>query len=199
MRKFALLTLLLLTACAPHLLAAQPRGKVVATYPAPAPAYPQSACTATLELAVTDVAEREAALAEIATQYGGYTGKVTAWYEEGRRHSAVSLYVPAYAFRDARAEVRALGTVLDEWGSVSPCRARFGYAQIAVYLHPRTTAGNPPPRPLRTLQSAWHVTLTLLGYLLDALIWLTVVGGPLALLAWGVYTLYRKLHRGVGS
>ncbi len=196
MRKFALFALFLLTACSPHLIAAQPREKAIATYPAPV--YPQSTCTATLELGVTDVAESEAALAEIAAQHNGYVQEATAWYENDQRHSAVTLRIPAYAFQAARTEVRALGRVRDEWGQASPCRPGTGYAQITVYLHPKS-GGSPPSRPLRTLQRAWGVTLTLFGYLLDALIWLTVVGGPIALLAWGAYTLYRKIRRGAGS
>ncbi|GAB4521215.1 MAG: hypothetical protein Fur0018_01480 [Anaerolineales bacterium] len=191
MRKFALFTLFLLTACAPHLIAAQPREKAIATYPAPV--YPQSTCAVTLELAVADVPASEAALAKIAARYDGYVQDVSTWYENGQRHSAVTLDVPAYAFQAARTDVRSLGSLLNEWGGASPCRTNSGYAQITAYLHPHTDE-TPPSRPLRTLQSAWRVTRTLFGYLLDALIWLTVVGGPIALLAWGAYTLYRKIR-----
>jgi hypothetical protein len=50
-------------------------------------------------------------------------------------------------------------------------------------------------QPLVTLAKAWDVFLYIFGFILDVLIWVTVVGGPFLLIGWIVLKLIRRRQR----
>ena len=90
-----------------------------------------------------------------------------------------------------------LGKLSGEWISselVSPGSGTTDkYSQITIYLHPRETR---LPKisllnfhPLRTIEKAWGVFVSIFGFLLDIFIWVIVVVGPFVLIGLGAKRL----------
>lgn len=181
--------------------------KQIAAFPQEAPiaTYPRSPETlviyhATLDLEVNDV-ERAAERAKaIAFELNGYLVSAQSWYQEGDKHTTVVLAVPASHFETARGDLLRLGSLAGEWVSSEPVTPGTqpweNYSQITIYLHPQEGGlphiSLPKWRPLRTLERAWDVFLAIFGFLLDVVIWVTVVAGPFILIGWGIRKLIRR-------
>jgi hypothetical protein len=141
-------------------------------------------------------AERAIRLTE---DYGGYLVDSQSWWVDGEQQVRLSLRVPAVNFDKLYNSLQRLGTVTSEhiygrWdGSGDGWRVS---SQITLLLRdnspdwPHISLGN--WHLMDTLQQAWHVSTSLFGFLLDALIWALVVVGPFVLIGLGVRKLYLK-------
>jgi len=149
---------------------------------------------ATLDLEVSNVEKVTERAKEIAFEQNGYLVSAQSWYRDGEKHSTVVLAVPVQRFDRTRDDLLGLGTLVGEWISTELVSAENGwpdtYSQITVYLHPKESGfpeiSLPHWRPIRTFEKAWAVLTTIFGFLLDILIWITVVVGPFILIGWGV-------------
>ena len=203
-RLFTLLVFvsLALSACAPE---ATPQ--MIASYPSQggsqeySPPHAEYVYDGYLELEVRNIdsaAERAEALA---ADYGGYLEYSQSWRSDGSRHASLVLAVPPRSFEALLDRLAGLGTPLSQnitgqWVDVG--RQWVVYSEITLQLHqkspswPSISIGD--WQPLRTLQQALGVSATIFGFILDVVIWIVIVVGPFALLAWGLRRVYQKLR-----
>lgn len=177
---------------------------------APIATYPRASETlviynATLDIEVNNVERASERAREIAFELNGYLVSAQSWYQEGEKHTTVVLAVPARNFEAAYDDLLRLGNLSGEWIAselVAPDTNQWeSYSQITVYLHPKAgylpSVALPQIRPVRTLERAWQVFLTIFGFLLDVVIWVAVVAGPFVLIGWGIRKLimsWQKFH-----
>jgi hypothetical protein len=197
----------LLSACAgsasPKLIASQKTENPIAAFPLANSPPTEVIYTTTIELEVNKVDKANGRVREIAYQQGGYMSESQSWYQDGEEHVMLELVVPVYRFETVHNLLLDLGDVKNErlFGKlVEPGDyPRQDYTHIVVFLHPKTSTGLwqhlPDWRPLRTLTQAWEVFLSISGFILDVAIWLVVVVGPFALIAWGIRRLFRRWKR----
>lgn len=199
-RLFLGLVLFVLTACAPsaapRLIGAAPRSS--------APAAP-IVYTGYLTLAAADVDAAADRAARLAESYSGYLVEAHTWTAGDGRRATVTLAVPVPNFDALRQALLGLGTFVEETVSSQPRpigRDDWNtYTQIVLTLQPAAAAWNPPPLPdtgwdpARTLSRAFGVSAAILGFLADLVIWVIVVAGPLVLLGWGAWALWRRGRR----
>lgn len=176
----------------------------IASYPKEEPiaVYPRSSgnlvvYNATLDLEVSNVERATERAKEVAFEQGGYLINVNSWYRDGEKHTTVVLAVPVHRFDSTRDDLLRLGKLAGEWISSELVPIGMGepdtYSQITVYLHPKDSAlpeiSLPKWRPVRTFEKAWVVFVSIFGFLLDIVIWVTVVAGPFLLIGWGIRRL----------
>jgi hypothetical protein len=193
----------LLTACAapvgPIQVASFPLVTPIAKYP-PDPILYRSY----IEVLVSDVDRAAETAAYRATANNGYLVSSDSWYADGRKVISMELAVPTYNFENLRQDLLSLGQVVNESLSGQPANPPpynhpVGYSQITLQLRPvgyyvPPPVVPPPPawRPVRTLQQAFSVFLTIFGFLTDILIWVVVVAGPFLLIGLGISLIIRK-------
>ncbi len=188
----------LLTACAasvgPIQVASFPLVTPIAKYP-PDPILYRSY----IEVLVSDVDRAAETAAYRATANNGYLVSSDSWYADGRKVISMELAVPTYNFENLRQDLLSLGQVVNESLSGQPANPPpynqpIGYSQITLQLRPAGHYVPPPPawRPVRTLQQAFSVFLTIFGFLTDILIWVVVVAGPFLLIGLGIGLIIRK-------
>jgi hypothetical protein len=174
----------------PEQIATFPREEPIAVYPRIL--ENMVVYNATLDLEVSDVERVTERAKEIAFEQNGYLVSAQSWYRDGERHSTVVLAIPVLRFNHTRDDLLRLGTLNGEWISTELVsienRKPDAYSQITLYLHPRESCFSeislPKLRPVRTFEKAWAVLTTIFGFLLDILIWITVVAGPFILIGW---------------
>ena len=191
----------LLTSCAasagPVQVAAFPRLTPIAKFP-PDPILYRTY----IEILVSDVDRAAETAAYRASANNGYLVSSNSWYTDGRKVISMELAVPTYNFENLRRDLLSLGQVVNESLSGQPANPSppdnlVGYSQITLQLNP-TGYYLPPPveppgwHPLRTLQSAFSVFLSIFGFLTDILIWVVVVAGPFLLVGLGIGLIIRK-------
>jgi hypothetical protein len=192
----------------------------IATYPAEAPPatpapiarepYPRDQIVvrnAYLEFEVNDVDAAAGRVAALAYEHGGYPVTTQSWVQDGRQVTTVTLAVPAGRFDELRRRLLDLGTLITERtssetvpndeSSSDRSRAYPPYTQVTVLLRPAavsfvTTNGW---NPARTFERAFGVVASIFQVVADVLIWVIVVGGPFALVGWGVWALLRRVRR----
>lgn len=201
----------LLSACAgsasPKLIASQKADQPIATFPLADSPPTTVIYTTTIDLEVAKVDKANRRVMEITYQQGGYVSESQSWHQDDEEHIMLELVVPAYRFETVRSELLSLGTVKNErlFGKLAEPGnyPRQDYTHIIVFLHPKIYGEFLPDlldwRPLRTLTQAWEVFLGIFGFLLDVVIWLVVVVGPFALIAWGIRRLIRQWRRAAGK
>jgi len=188
----------LLTACAasvsPIQVASFPLVTPIAKYP-PDPILYRSY----IEVLVSDVDRAAETAAYRATANNGYLVSSDSWYADGRKVISMELAVPTYNFENLRQDLLNLGQVVNESLSGQPANPPpynqpIGYSQITLQLRPAGQYVPPPPawRPVRTLQQAFSVFLTIFGFLTDILIWVVVVAGPFLLIGLGIGLIIRR-------
>lgn len=188
----------LLTACAasvgPIQVASFPQVTPIAKYP-PDPILYRSY----IEVLVSDVDRAAETAAYRATANNGYLVSSDSWYADGRKVISMELAVPTYNFENLRQDLLSLGQVVNESLSGQPVNPPpynqpIGYSQITLQLRPADHYVPPPPawRPVRTLQQAFSVFLTIFGFLTDILIWVVVVAGPFLLIGLGIGLIIRR-------
>jgi hypothetical protein len=195
---------LLVAGCAgalsPLQIAAHPRPTPIAVYPP----YPDVVYRAVIELIVSDVDYSAERAAQLAYDHGGYLSSSTVWYSNGQKFITSELAVPGYNFESLRAALIALGQLDGEKtiGQELDPTHYDGYTKYAnVTLHLKSAGYKFPPvtssgwDPLRTLQRAFDVFLTIFGFIVDILIWIVVVAGPFILIGLAGWWLFRRIAR----
>ena len=197
-------------AATPQLIGSYPReaesGAALPEYTAP-PANLLVVYSANLELEVRDVdaAARSAQL--LAQDYGGYLAASRSWRSDGRKYTTLTLAVPVAYFDRVYDGVRGLGTVIHESvsGDLTPA-GRYEdewntYTHITLSLRPEAPLVSLPAvsgggwNPARTFVRAFSVAAVVFRVVVDLLIWVVVLGSPVALVAWAVRAAWRKLKR----
>jgi len=153
--------------------------------------------SATLDMEVSNVERAADRAREIAFEQGGYLVSTQSWYRDGEKHTTLVLTVPAFRFDQTKDDLLRLGNLIGEWISSElgfpGNNTRETYTQITIYLHPKESVFSefslPKWRPVRTLEKAWGVFVSIFGFLLDVIIWVVVVAGPFILIGWGVKRL----------
>ncbi len=212
------LLVLTLAACAgqatPQRIGSYPRGG------APAPAVPETIphyppappnllviYNATLELEVSEVDAAARRATQLAYDYGGYLVSSQAWFQGEQKHATLTVAVPATRFEPARRALLDLGLLLRE--TVSGELTYGGGAGWATFSH-LTLQLRPAPdpftlprprlpaagwNPARTFERAFAVFAGIFSFLVDALIWATVVIGPFVLVGLGLRAVVRRVWR----
>jgi hypothetical protein len=206
----ALLAALALAACSgstPQLIGSYPKGGGAAPTRIPPPAdhlvvYDDYLA---LEVSDTDAAARRAA--QLAYDHGGYVVSSQAWFQDGRKHFTLTLAVPAARFDSVRAALLRLGALVTENVSGERASTAHGanewntFSHMTVQLRPRPSAAALPSLPstgwdpARTFERAFGVFASIFTFLVDVVIWATVVVGPFALMGMGARALARRLKR----
>ena len=173
----------------PQMIASYPKN--VADYPPP-PVPARIVYDASLTVEVTNPEKSADRAADLTYQHDGYLSNSQSWYQEGKACVTVVLAVPTINFDELLWHLRDLGTVLSDEVtsrlSYDPPSGWTEYSQITVKFILRTvykpSIHTSSWRPLRTLERALGVSLSILGFLVDVVIWVVVVLGPLVCLVW---------------
>jgi hypothetical protein len=199
-RRLLLLTLfsvcLVLAACsqAPELIAAYP---VSGTSHQNSPHADPYHYEAVISMDVRDVDDAEESIARLAQDFNGYmTGTSSYWVGE-QKYSDLTLELPFNRYNDFRQALDRIGDVTHERLSsyTSYSSGSWDDTRVTISLSPNQETPIKLPsgwRPLTTLESAFQVFLTVFGFIVDILIWIVVVAGPFALLAWIIVRIVRR-------
>ncbi len=192
------LTLVSCTVTSPVQIASSPSLTPIAKFPPDPMLYHDE-----LQIVVADIEQAAENAAYRASVYGGYVAKSFDWYTDGRKIITQEIAVPTINFEYLRNDLKGLGQVIHENMTGQPVNPGWdeaypGYSHITLQL--RSSARYFPPvtvnptnlRPIRTLQRAFSVFLSIFGFLLDILIWVLVVGGPFLLIGLGIRVILRK-------
>ncbi len=191
-----------LTACS---TLATPRQ--IATYPLSTPyAQPGMAWVydTYLDLEVTDVEEAAEKAIHLTYLAGGLLLETRAWQQGGSEHTTLVLAAPVSRSEALRSALLELGTPLQEQLS-SRIISRSSedpnaFAYFTVHLQERggrlIAISTNSWRPMRTLARAWSVFVSIFGFLVDVLIWVTVIPGPFILIGLVVWFIIRRYGSG---
>lgn len=161
-----------------------------------------------LELEVSDTDWAADRAKQYAYDHGGYLVSSQSWYRDGRRHYTLTLAVPVARFESLRGDLLSLGTLLNESvsGDLEPVgEGESGwntYSHITVQLRPAAASISLPPvstggwNPARTFGQAFGVFASIFTFLVDAVIWVTVVIGPFVLMGLGIRSLIKRWRKG---
>jgi hypothetical protein len=139
-----------------------------------------------------------------AAEYGGYLSASNLWTANGHTYATLTFALPAGNYDQALTAFKRLGSINREQVSgklYSPYSGQTGWdytSHITLNLSQRfetvewPSLDIPDARPMRTLSAAFGVLVTLLGFLLDVAIWVTVVVGPFVFVGWGARKLWGK-------
>jgi hypothetical protein len=151
-----------------------------------------------------DVRDPETAAAKanrIAEDYGGYLANSYTSFSNGGATITLELRIPPHNFESARRSFRTLGvlvreTVTGEWEDERPGWEQ--YAQFTLFFRRKTSTFSLPQtidwHPGDTLLQALEISIRLLGFVVDLLIWIVVILGPFALIGWVVAWLLRRMQ-----
>ena len=210
LRKIALTLLMapMLFGCSaqgPRLIAAYPGGDQPAAIEQAWPPLLEFRLVyyAFLVLEVRDLDRAVSKAEAMAYEQDGYLLRSDAWDRDGRKQVTLVFALPMPNFEEFRKSLSDLGRlqterVWGEWVRSGP-GALPNYAEVTVQLLARGIAGVGLPldgwNPGRTFGRAFDVFLAIFGTLADVLIWIGVVIGPFALLAWLGWRLALRLRR----
>jgi hypothetical protein len=140
---------------------------------------------------------------ECVDDFGGYLVGSQSWTQAGQQHVQLVLAVPAPNYAALHQAILDLGTLQSEQVSGQWESSRYGgdwnvYSEVTVTFHPHlsvrpvfvTTGWS----PVRTLERAWSVFVRIFAFLVDSLIWITVLVGPFILMGLGLWAVIRKLR-----
>jgi hypothetical protein len=198
---------LVLTACGsgatPQLIGAHPKQSASTTGYAP-PAHLLVVYTSHLTLEVADVSRAAEAATRLAYDHGGYLVSSHTWYQDGRKHTTLTLAVPVPQFDALRNALLGLGTLVGETVSGEPKPIRGDdwrtFSHITLHLQPAPSAFSLPKLPVtgwdpaRTFERAFGVFAAIFTFLVDIVIWATVVVGPFVLMGLGLRALARRMR-----
>ncbi len=156
------------------------------------------------ELKVWDVDRTAEEAAQLAYNYGGYLYSSQSWYSDNHKATTLQLAVPTANFDSLLNALHNLGELVSEnvsgeWVDQSYNGYPQQYSTITLQLRsgslslpePETPGWN----PLRTLQKAFGVFVTIFGFLADILIWVLVVGGPFVLVGLGIGWIVKRSRK----
>jgi hypothetical protein len=159
--------------------------------------------SAYLEITVTNTQSAAERAEQWAYDCGGFLSSSQFFEQDGKIYSILVIQIPSREFDPFRERLLRLGRLENErvdgkWVDTDHSGWE-SYSQVILSLEPAGfdwPAVQPPSwRPLRTLEHALQVSLSILGFLVDVLIWVVVVAGPFVLLGWGLKKLIPRLHR----
>ena len=194
-----------LSACAgsatPQLIAAHPVD-AIATYVPPGRGS-VVIYDAYLGLRVANVGAAAAKAEELAYAYGGYVQVGQSWYGGEKPQVTLTLAVPVAAYDSLYGALLRLGTLEhervtgslvspgdpDPWNYFSSITLHFSEAEPAWRWPTLPSLGW---SPFSTFRAAFGVFAAIFTYLLDIVIWVTVVLGPFVLLGLGLRALVRR-------
>jgi hypothetical protein len=196
--------LLSLVACSgasdPQLIAAYPSNANPKDQPASAEQFVYDAF---MELEVWNPEAAAERAEERAYDCGGYLVSAQSWTQAGQKHIQLVLAVPAPNYEALHQAIQDLGALQSEHVSGQWVSSRYGsdwsvYSEITVTFHPKSSSrpviAASGWNPVRTLERAWRVFVTVFSFLVDVLIWVTVLVGPFILMGLGLRVIIRKLR-----
>ena len=182
----------------PQLIGAYPKTTSV-------PPPPNIVYNSSLTLEVYDPASSADRVIQIAYDNGGYLTDSETWSVGNDQYFTLTLAVPAAQFSATREAILKLGTLTNE--TVSSDWTYSGrsdeYSVLIVSLRPtKPSLPRPIPfhlgwNPVNTFASAFGVFATIFTFLVDAVIWVTVVLGPFVLMGLGLRAVVQRLRRRV--
>jgi hypothetical protein len=142
---------------------------------------------------VSDLAWATGRARELAASYGAsLTGQQT-WSTMDHKLALLTLLVPASNLNSLRVRLLDLGTPLRDDLLGNPAYNRLGTCQVSLTLIEK------PARlpkinwhPILTLKHALSLSLSIISFLGDAIIWIAVVAGPLVLMGLGLRSLLQR-------
>jgi len=214
LRWIAMAAALAVTACGaagatPQLIGAHPRDAGASAPPAGHRAPPEHLLVvydAYLDLEVADTGTAARQATQLAYDYGGYVVSSQSWYQNGRKHTTLTLAVPAAQFDSMRGALLGLGTLIGERVSGELASTGYGsdgwntYSNITVHFRPAAAAFYVPAlpstgwNPARTFAQAFSVFASVFTFLVDVAIWVSVAVGPFVLMGLGAWALVRRLR-----
>jgi len=157
-----------------------------------------------LDLEVSNVDRAAEDAVDLASEYGGFLVNSSSWMQGRDKHTTLVLAIPTRNYEVVHNQLIRIGDLIAEqvYGDLIPAPGNSWepYSHITVNLQP--AAFSFPPismpnwRPARTFLKAWGVFTSIFGFILDIAIWMVVVLGPFALLAWGTRALIRWRRKG---
>lgn len=179
----------------PQLIAAYPGGSQGSNnvtgpnifIPTPAP------CSAFVEIEVPNLEIAAGKASELAASYGAYVTSLQSWTDNHYKLTSLTMVAPQPEFISLRSRLLGLGSPLDNSLLGNPDYSSLAYCQISLTLAQKTS-GLPSIswNPIHTLKNALSVSISIFGFLVDALIWIVVILGPFALMALGVRGLLQR-------
>jgi hypothetical protein len=179
----------------PQLIAAYPggsqsSGSVVSPnqfIPTPAP------CSAIIEVEVPNLEAAVGRASELAASYSAYVTSLNSWSDNRYKLTNLTIVAPQPGFNSLRSRLLELGSPLDDSLLGNPEYSSLAYCQISLTLAQKTT-GLPSIGwdPIHTLKHALSLSVSIFGFLVDALIWIVVVLGPFVLMGLGVRALLKR-------
>lgn len=178
-------------------IASYPLQRPIAVYP-PAP---ELVYRAHIELLVSRLEPSAERAARLTQRYQGFIYGRSAWAESGRPAISLDIAVPNENFDALYEDLLELGQTMKISCSTEPLRLdkpRDPNQFALISLHLIAAQANlpiiQPPgwNPLYTLEEALGVSLSILGVLVDILIWVVVVGGPFILIGGLIWWLMRR-------
>ena len=197
---------LLLSACAASATPVR-----IASYPAGSshPSQSSRVYSASMQLEVTDPSAAAERAVQISQGLGGYLVGSWTHYQDWTRVVTLELAVPSMRFNELRRSLYTLGTLVGEQVDSDQVNKNYdaqAYSHLSLDLMARPVAVEPRPdwpehrqpwwNPLQTFYKAMGVSAVILTFLVDALIWILVVGGPFVLIGLGVRYLLRRSGKG---
>jgi hypothetical protein len=192
------------TAATPQMIASFPAGSESSPGPINPPQSVQYVYDAYLEMEVPDVETTAGRAIDLAYQYSGYLVSSQSWQSGEIAHTSLALAVPAANFEAAYNALSQLGDLVNQringqWVSHTPGDGWTVYSEITLQLNGKVSAWMPLSggwSPLRTLSSAWHVFVRIIGFLADVIIWVLVVVGPFLVIAYVLHRIVKRLRHG---
>lgn len=164
--------------------AASPNGFI----PTPGP------CSALIEVEVSDLEAAVDKASELASSYGAYVTSLQSWTSNGRKSTSLTIVVAQPNLYDLRTRLLGLGSPQQDSLLGNPAYSNLAYCQISFTLVQMTPSlPSIGWSPVHTLKHALGLSFTIFSFLVDALIWITVLVGPFVLMGLGVRALLR--HR----
>ena len=158
-----------------------------------------------IEIMVSNVDRAAEVASHLVYEHGGYLASSQSWYADGIKNTTLVLAVPSANFENLRHAILSLGDLVSESFSGELVEAsspynQLPYSHITLQLHPSKAFAfpqlNPPGwNPMRTLERAFTVFMTIFSVITDILIWITVVGGPFFLVFLIARVIIRRSRR----
>ena len=150
-------------------------------------------CSALIEVEVTDLKTAVDRASNLASGYGAYVTSLQSWTSNGRKSTNLTIVVAQPNFYDLRTGLRELGSPRQDSLLGNPAYSSLAYCQISFTLVQMTPSlPSIGWSPVHTLEHALGLSFTIFSFLVDALIWITVLVGPFVLMGLGVRGLLRR-------
>jgi hypothetical protein len=185
----------------PQLVASYPSESQIAAYPFTPPDL-IVVYNATITLKVANLDKVVEAVNGLVYKNRGYIASSQSWFQDDGKYTTLVLAVPAVHFDTVHQTLYTFGDLVTEYVSGELRPSEYGtndwrvFSYITLHLHPKavifTNSVLSGWRPAQTLTNAWNIFLSIFGFLVDILIWVTVVAGPFLLVFWLAVKLIQR-------